>query len=96
MSEQKIELDKRFLFSHINGDRLQKYFKQPDRLKFGSILKIAYWVVNKPLRVMYFYMLCENGLQNFQAFNLAYRDHISDIEKYIRENISKFQLEEHL
>jgi len=45
---------------------------------------------------MYFYMLCENGLQNFQAFNLAYRDHISDIEKYIRENISKFQLEEHL
>lgn len=94
MPEQLIKLDKHFLYSHINGERLQKYFKQPDRLKFRSILRIAYWVVNTPSRVMYFYMLCENGLQNFQAFNLANRDHLADIEKYIRENISKFNVQE--
>ena len=71
----------------MNKAKLDSYLRNNGGLNSKQITQFFMWTFFNFKKCQYFYVLCEEGLSNFVAFNKACRDSNATIRSYLKKNI---------
>lgn len=77
------DINSKFINNHIDSIKLKKHLREPIKLSVKQALLISLWTITKRYRLMYFYLLCEDGMANLFALRKAERDKVDDVMRRI-------------